>query len=416
MTANLSRAARCLAFATFGGLLIWTVGATSHAQVRFYFGDAVGLPPPGDGIPEFAGLPGEEFDLRIWAKLGPESSYVNGYSLDVYATDPGVIEGVSSQIHDPVLFFRIGGIDYPSGFTRWSRGGGASMVQAPQANTQGALFYGGHAFDIFGRGIDKTQATPQGPPVTADPLYSSVGDSFLVQTLRVRILAGIAERSTGIALHVGHIGMAVDGATSPVPIYLGAGSTSVRSTSIGETDGSVHAKVYVPSLPRTDIIFFGGDPFGALTLPFTQGVSYNEVTLNVPAGRLLIDRAYRNNGAFDVYFDLEFEADANVDLAGVVALLNDAGVDAAASPTLYELGSATDYDLRVRAIHAPDENLVVNFDFTGAGIVGVNVLGAGVSVPEPTSFVLVCAGTAAAFAASRSTGARRRATLLASQS
>ncbi len=361
-----------------------------------YAGVRVILSPAGDGaggVPALENLaPGQEIDLDVWVQFSDANQFVNGYSMDLYATDDGVVEAVSSTIVNSGYVFQAPPNQFPTGTSRWPAGG-STILEQPQLNTNGALLWNGAAGVVDGRGIDRVLGISSAAVGNLDPLYDAANGAFLVQTMTLRVLDNAAGRSTGLVMHVGGRAMGVDNATTPQEIFFGAGTTSVRSDAPGATDGTVHAMLSVEGGGRTDLFVFGGDPTGATDVPFPGSRRPTDVPVGGPAGKLNIDSQFQVDSFFDVFFDIEIDPSANTDLAGVVAMLEGQGLTVIPGVTLDTQPVPTDYDFGLRVAGSPGENLVMDFDFSANGLEGVSVNSVG--VPEPSSFVLAALGCVA---------------------
>lgn len=187
-------------------LAIALLSSSSYGGVRYFLSTSDARPGGGAAAaPSLADLtPGQEVNLHIWAAFDGANQFVNGYSLDLFATEPGVVEAVSSTILNPNYVFNVPGVgQFPSTGQRWPAGT-STLFEQPQLNTSGALLFGGAAGIVDGRGIDKAVGiNPATVSGTLDPLYDATNSAFLLQSLKLKVLDGAAGKSTGLVMHIG---------------------------------------------------------------------------------------------------------------------------------------------------------------------------------------------------------------------
>lgn len=357
------------------------------------------------GVPSFTDLtPGQEFDVYVWL-AHEDDGFVNGYSLDLYATTPGVVEAVSSEILNPNVVTRIPDVGdlFPTPrFPADDR-----VLRIPQLNTNGALVWNGAIGRPTGRGIDSANGiVVTSAPGVVDTGYDGVNDTFLVQSVRLRVLDDAAGKSTGLAMHVGQLGFGIDNALPDNPqfVFFGDGTTQVAANDVGGTDGGIHAMITVEGgVTRTELVIVNGDPTGAMNVPF-EGRRPVNVPIGGPAAKLAIDNGFAGvDSFFDVFFDVEIAGDSNTDLAGLMDMLSMQGFDVKSGRSLPSgpNGESMDYDFGIRLGElGGGGQTILDVDFGANGVTGVTLNN--VAVPEPSSFILAGLGCVVAL------GLRRR--------
>lgn len=186
--------------------------------------------------------PEDSVTLYVWATLG-DYSFMNGYSVDIRATDEDVVKATASTIYNPdVVLSNYGNLIVGE---RWDD----EYVTQSDLNDDGIgeelLVSGGNAFLLeSGGGLN---AAHDGSDVggTLDELYDATSGAFLVQSFTLEALAGSAGLSTDILLYVGGKALSLDNLVGKSYVTFGLGENEVANADVGATDGTVHATISV---------------------------------------------------------------------------------------------------------------------------------------------------------------------------
>lgn len=151
--------------------------------------------------PSITGPVGSTGTIEVWAELDA-GQIVNGLSLDLLTTTPGVVTATAHTVANPVLV------------TTQNRWPNASAINT---GTLGSLFSGSN-FVSFSSGLNGSFKS-----TTLDPSYDATADAFLVSSVDYTINA---EGCTDAYFHVGP--KAIDGpAGSAIFFGWGDGATTV---------------------------------------------------------------------------------------------------------------------------------------------------------------------------------------------
>jgi hypothetical protein len=386
-------------FLRFGvsALLVLALSYTQAHAIRLSLSATNNLSGGGGmGVPSFENLtPGQEFNVYVW--LDNESDFfVNGYSLDLFATTPGVVEAVSSEILNAQVALRTADGPppvYVNQTTRFPPGSPQDdrVIVPAQLNTNGALSWGAALGKPVGRGIDSVLGNTslfQNQDLSWDP----VTGNFLVQTFRLRVLDTAAGKSTGLQMRIGQEAFGIDNAiaTDPQFVFFGEGTQGSLASTKGLTDGGTHANITVagvgPTGPTVDFETHDGTNLTGDVVFNAVGNRFINMPNNASAGRInIVNFPGDSSGNLPLFFDLV----AGVNAAQLVADLN-AGANGAFTAALANYvapntaGGTSTADIVITYTGVGvGADAFIDFDF-GAGN-GV----AAVGVPEPSSIALV---------------------------
>jgi hypothetical protein len=233
-------------FLRFGilSLLVLALSWSPASAVRLGFTTSNNVAGGGNisVVPNLTDLtPGQEIDLYVWLAL-ESNSFVNGYSLDIRATTPGVVEAISSSLVNPGIVFNVPpSTQIPQGL-RFADTDATRILVQPTLNSGGALAAGASLGTVSGKGIDKANGIAPTATGALDTGYDATNQTFLVQQLKLRVLPGAAGgATTGLTMHIGPSAFGIDNATTSVPVFFGTGTTGVPNAQVGGTDGTIHA-------------------------------------------------------------------------------------------------------------------------------------------------------------------------------
>jgi hypothetical protein len=197
---------------------------------------------PGTVPTELLDGPGDSVTLYVWATLG-DYSFMNGYSIDIRATDEDVVKATASTIYNPdVVLSNYVNIVVSE---RWDD----EYVTQSDLNDDGIgeelLVSGGNAFLLDSGGGLNAAHDGSGAGGTLDELYDATSGAFLVQSFTLESLAGSAGLSTDIVLYIGEMAFSLDNLVEASYLTFGLGTTELANNDVGATDGTAHATVTV---------------------------------------------------------------------------------------------------------------------------------------------------------------------------
>lgn len=348
------------------------------------------------GVPSFSDLmPGEEFDVYVW--LAHENdSFVNGYSLDLFATTPGVVEAVSSEILNLDVVTRIVGVGDLFPTPRFPAPAPPAaddrVVRMPQLNTNGALVWNGALGKPTGRGIDSVNGIVVTTNGVVDTGYDATNDTFLVQSVRLRVLPDAGGKSTGLQMRVGQLGFGIDNAlpNDPQFVFFGDGTTGSAAGTAGATDGGIHAMITVfgdePVVGVTRTSHDGSDTSGDVVFDSVRNTFMDAG--GATSGRInILNFLGDGSGDLPLFFDLVEGANAQQLVDDLNAAANGeytAALSSFSAPNAGGGSSTADIEVRYAGVPAGG-NFFVDFNFGDVGV-------AAVGVPEPSSLALVGMG------------------------
>jgi hypothetical protein len=386
--------------------------ATDASAARLYFTTSATSGAPKASTPDISLTPGQTTDLYVWVDLKGDGAlgdgndtWMAGYGINIVATNPGVVETVSSELYNPTVLGNPGPGQFPFQ-PRWKDG-----FDQPQINVGGAgsaiLADNARGFSVNASGAAGIGFTGQGVtpgnffPIL-DPLYDSTNDVFLAQ--RITLLArdsGPGSHTTGIVMQVGPNAFSIDNNPLVEPVFFGDGQVPVPNNAIGATDvtGGAHATITVASAaPARDALRFDADANasapGAIIIPGPNGTKQTK-NVAFPAGTTAGVVVAQNwtRDVFEVYFDVDGVADPEAAFAALAAQAGNGepsdGYQLFLAPGPDDLGTGIDYDFYVTYPHTPGADAVIDFDFGGSATV-LNV-----GVPEPSTFILGAIGCVA---------------------
>jgi uncharacterized protein YjiK len=186
--------------------------------------------------------PNDSVTLYVWATMG-DYSFMNGYSLDIRATDEDIVKATASTIYNPAIVLSNYG-NFAIG-ERWDD----EYVTQSELNDDGIgeelLVSGGNAFLLASGGGLNAANDGSDAGGTLDELYDETNGAFLVQSFTLEALAGSAGLSTDIVLYVGVEGFSLDNLLGKSYLTFGLGEDQVTNVDVGATDGTAHATINV---------------------------------------------------------------------------------------------------------------------------------------------------------------------------
>jgi uncharacterized protein YjiK len=186
--------------------------------------------------------PNDSVTLYVWATMG-DYSFMNGYSIDIRATDEDVVKATESMIYNPeIVLSNYGNVVIGE---RWDD----QYVTQSDLNDDGIgeelLVSGGNAFLLASGGGLNAAYDGSDAGGTLDELYDETNGAFLVQSFTLEALAGSAGLSTDIVLYVGGEGYSLDNLLGKSYLTFGLGEDQVANVDVGATDGTAHATINV---------------------------------------------------------------------------------------------------------------------------------------------------------------------------
>ncbi len=341
------------------------------------------------GVPSLTDLtPGQEIDLYVWLAL-ESNTFVNGYSLDIRATTPGVVEAVSSSLVNSPIVFNAPPQQFPQGL-RFADNDASRVLVQPTINSNGALAYNASVGTVSGMGIDKARGIAADGNGVLDTGYDATNQTFLVQSLRLRVLGSAAAgASTGLVMNIGPSAFGIDNATASVPVFFGTGTTGVSNANVGGTDGTVHAMLQVmggvePIVGVTRTAHDGSDTSGDVVINGV-GNTFRDAG-GATSGRInIVNFTGDGSGDLPLFFDLVEGANAQQLVDDLNAAANgeyNAALSSFSAPNP-DAGGPSTADIVISYPGVPaGGSFFFDFDFGDVGV-------AAVGVPEPSSLALL---------------------------
>jgi hypothetical protein len=122
-----------------GPILALVALATDASAARLYFTTSATSGAPKASTPDISLTPGQTTDLYVWVDLKGDGAlgdgndtWMAGYGINIVATNPGVVETVSSELYNPTVLGNPGPGQFPFQ-PRWKDG-----FDQPQINVGGA--------------------------------------------------------------------------------------------------------------------------------------------------------------------------------------------------------------------------------------------------------------------------------------
>ncbi|MEX2185994.1 MAG: PEP-CTERM sorting domain-containing protein [Pirellulales bacterium] len=332
-----------------------------------------------DTVPQISMNVGESRQLHVWMNFDGTASpspsarrSMTALGLDIVSNAAG-LSANSFELWNPE--------NLDAGLLRWNGTTGGSLN--PDAST---LVFNSRAVSLVGSAGIGSHPTLY----DLDGLHDDTTGGALLGTLD---FSALAPGTYGLYFRTGLATTLFSPATTGHPLQYGNTAGPIyQGDDIGNGDQFdagltlADAIIVVQGGTTRDLVVIGGDPSGAIDVPFPGRLSPVDTPIGGPAGKLNIDSQFQVDSFFDVFFDITTD-----DMDGVLAMLGDQGMTVIPGVTLDTRPSPTTYDFGLHIPGNPGENLVLDVDFSGVPNTTVNSVG----VPEPSSFVLAALGCVA---------------------